>query len=190
MLMTMLSRTEFWESVGQKVRRPMEYLVATYRTLDVQPDAPVSYTQNDPTLSPFSRGLGDLQRKLGELGQIPMGRSTPNGYADVFVAWTAADTMVDNWNEANDAIQGARRMFTYTKPERLLGANPPTTAGAYLDALSKRLVNATFTDAQRKAILFIAGPIVRVNTPVDATFNGAIVAIVRAILAAPHHHLR
>jgi uncharacterized protein (DUF1800 family) len=168
----------------------MEYLVATYRVLEVQPDAPLSYTQNDLSQSPFSHGLGELQRKLDELGQLPMGRPTPNGYADVYVAWTATDAMIDNWNEAHDTIQGVRRMFTYTKPERLLGANPPTTAGAYVDALAKRLVNATLTSTQRNAVLSIAGPVVRANTPVDATFNGAIVAIVRAILATPHHHLR
>src|SRR6266540_1905803 len=157
----------------------MEYLIATYRALDVQPDAPPGYTQSDPNQSPFSRGLGELQRKLDELGQSPMGLPTPHGYADVYVAWTSADTMIENWNEANDAIEGARRMFTYTRPERLVGATPPATAGAYVDALSRRLVNATFSTAQRNAILSVAGPIMKASAPVDATFNGAIVAIVR-----------
>jgi uncharacterized protein (DUF1800 family) len=187
-IMTMLSSTEFWESVGQKVRRPMEYLAATYRALGVGPDAPAGFTQTDTNQSPFARGLGDLYRKLDELGQFPMGLPTPNGYADVYVAWTSAGTMIDNWNEANDAIEGRRRMFTYVKPEQLVGAAAPATAGAYLDALSKKLVQATFTDKQKAAILSIAG--VAANTPVDATFNGAIVAVVRAILATPHHHLR
>jgi uncharacterized protein (DUF1800 family) len=190
MLMTMLSRTEFWESVGQKVRRPMEYLVATYRALDVQPDAPISYVQSDASQSSFSRGLGELHRKLDELGQVPMGQPMPNGHADVYIAWASASTMIENWNEVTDAVQGTRRMFTYTRPERLVGLTPPTTAGAYLDALSKRLVNATFSETQRNAILSVAGPTVRASTPVDATFNGAIVPIVRAIFATPHHHLR
>jgi uncharacterized protein (DUF1800 family) len=188
MIMTMLSSTEFWESVGQKVRRPMEYLAATYRALEVGPDAPAGFTQNDTNQTPFARGLGDLYRKLDQLGQFPMGLPTPNGYADVYVAWTSAGTMIDNWNEANDAIEGRRRMFTYVKPEQLVGASPPSTAGAYLDALSKKLVQATFTDKQKAAILSIAG--VAANAPVDATFNGAIVAVVRAIFATPHHHLR
>ncbi|WP_255408522.1 DUF1800 domain-containing protein [Plantactinospora sp. KBS50] len=42
-LMTLFSSSEFWASVGQKVRRPMEYLAATYRTLGVGPDASPGY---------------------------------------------------------------------------------------------------------------------------------------------------
>jgi uncharacterized protein (DUF1800 family) len=188
MIMAMLRSTEFWESVGQKVRRPMEYLTATYRALGVQPDAPAGYTQNNMNQSPFAQGLGDLQNKLTDLGQFPMGMPTPNGYPDVYVAWTSAGTMINNWNEAHDAVQGNRKMFTYVKPEQLLGATPPAAAGAYLDALTKRLVNATFTTKQKAPLLAIAKA--TAGTPVDATFNGAIVAIVRAIFATPHHHLR
>ena len=188
MIMAMLRSTEFWESVGQKVRRPMEYLTATYRALGVQPDAPAGYTQNNTNQSPFAQGLGDLQNKLTDLGQFPMGMPTPNGYPDVYVAWTSAGTMINNWNEAHDAVQGNRKMFTYVKPEQLLGATPPATAGAYLDSLTKRLVNATFTTKQKAPLLAIAKA--TASTPVDATFNGAIVAIVRAIFATPHHHLR
>jgi uncharacterized protein (DUF1800 family) len=188
MITTMLRSTEFWASVGQKVRRPMEYLTATYRALGVQPDAPAGYTQNNTNQSPFAQGLNDLQNKLTDLGQFPMGMATPNGYPDVYVAWTSAGTMINNWNEAHDAVQGNRKMFSYIKPEQLLGTTPPNTAGAYLDALTKRLVNATFTTKQKTPILAIAKA--SASTPVDATFNGAIVAIVRAIFATPHHHLR
>jgi hypothetical protein len=79
-------------------------------------------------------------------------------------------------------------MFTYIKPEQLVGTTPPATAGAYVDALSKRLINVIFNDKQKAAILSIAG--VQTDTPVDATFNGAITAVVRGIFATPHHHLR
>jgi uncharacterized protein (DUF1800 family) len=188
-LMTMLSRTEFWESVGQKVRRPMEYLTATYRALGVQPDAPAGYTPQRSNQSPFAQGLGELKNKLEQLGHVPMGMPTPNGYPDVYVAWTSVGTMILNWNEALDAIQGNRRMFSYTKPEALAG-KPPATAGAYVDALTRRLVNATFDPTRRAAILSVVGPTVTAGTPVDATFNGAIAAVVRAIFATPHHHLR
>ena len=187
-LITLLSSTEFWGSVGQKVRRPMEYIVATYRTLGVQPDTPAGFTNDNPNATPFLRGLRGIRGKLEELGHFPTGMATPNGYPDAFVAWTSAGTMVDLWNEALSIIDGQRRMFTYVTPDKVLGTRPPATAGAYVDALSRRLVHKAFSAKERDLILELAG--VTAATPVDANFNGAIRAVARAILASPHHHLR
>ena len=36
--------------------------------------------------------------------------------------------MINNWNEAHDAVQGNRKMFTYVKPEQLLGTTPPASS--------------------------------------------------------------
>jgi len=188
-LMTMLSRTEFWASVGQKVRRPGEYLTATYRALEIGADAPAGFTSNNTNVSPMVQGLGDIMRKLEEFGHAPMELPTPNGYPDVYVAWTSAGTMVNQWNDAYTAITGGRRQFTWTKPEALI-ANPPATAGAYLDALSKKLINVTLDNDRKTAILHIVSPTMTATTPVDATFNGGIAAVARAIFATPHHHLR
>jgi uncharacterized protein (DUF1800 family) len=187
-VMTMLSSSEFWASVGQKVRRPLEYLAATYRALGVQPDAPAGFTSNNTNLTPFVQVLGDLSRKLTQMGQAPMDRPTPDGYPDVYPAWTSAGTMITAWNEALDAINGNRRALTATKAEQLVGSTVPANADKYLDALTKRLVNATFTAKQKAPLLALAG--VQASTPVDATFNGAVAAVARAILASPFHHLR
>ncbi|MEV4625513.1 DUF1800 family protein [Micromonospora sp. NPDC049523] len=187
-LMTLFSSTEFWGAVGQKVRRPMEYLVATYRVLGMQPDPSPDYQKRaDLKRTPFADGLNQIKNKMEELGQFPAGLSTPNGYPDVYVAWTSAGTMVNGWNEAHDVINGNRKVFSYTKPDKLVAA-PPATAGAYLDALSLRLVHQKLTDKEKSLILGIAG--VTADAKVDATFNGAITAIARALLASPQHHLR
>jgi len=187
-LITLLSSTQFWGSVGQKVRRPMEYLVSTYRTLGVQADTPAGFNNDKPNASPFLRGLREIRGKMESLGQFPTGMPTPNGYPDVFVAWTSAGTMVNLWNEALNIIEGRRTMFTYVNPMQLLGTTPPASAAAYVDALAKRLVYATFTPQARDLILSVAG--VDANTPVNASFNGAIRAVARAILASPQQHLR
>ena len=176
-LVTLFSSSDFWASVGQKVRRPGESLTATYRALGVQPGG-----QED-----FKKGLDGLYNKMRELGQFPGGQQTPNGYPDVYVAWTSAGGMINNWNEGLDAIYGGRKEFRYVKPEQLV-ANPPTTAGAYLDALSRRLVNQTLLPAGRTAVLAVAG--VPATAKVDASFNGAIGAVARAILASPLHSLK
>src|SRR5262249_25865536 len=154
----------------------------------VQPDTPEGFTNNNANATPFLQGLREIRNMLGELGQFPTGMPTPNGYPDVFVAWTSAGTMVDMWNEALNIIEGRRKMFTYVSPEQLLGTAPPPTAGAYVDALTQRLVFTTFTPQARDLILGVAG--VGADTPVDASFNGAIRAVARAILASPQQHLR
>ncbi|MGS2615988.1 DUF1800 domain-containing protein [Micromonospora sp. LZ34] len=186
-LMTLFSSSEFWAAVGQKVRRPMEYLVATYRTLGVSPEASPKHDNGDNKRTPFARGLRQIHDKLRELGQYPMGQPTPDGYPDVYVAWTSAGTMVNGWNEAGDLLAGYRTEFTYTRPEKLV-ARPPATAGAYVDALAKRLVQQKLSAREKALILGVAG--VSASTRVDATFNGAVAAVARAILASPQHHLR
>ncbi|MFI6158547.1 DUF1800 domain-containing protein [Micromonospora haikouensis] len=187
MLMTLFSSSEFWASVGQKVRRPMEYLVATYRTLGVSPQASPAFEQRDSRRTAFAQGLRQVQDKMRELGQYPMGQPTPDGYPDVYVAWTSAGTMVNGWNEAGELVGGRRTQFTYTPPEKLV-AKPPATAGAYVDALAQRLVHQKLSARERELILDVAG--VPAGTRVDATFDGAVAAVARAILASPQHHLR
>jgi uncharacterized protein (DUF1800 family) len=186
-LMTLFSSSEFWASVGQKVRRPLEYLIATYRVLGVSPEASADYQAGDDRRTPYARGLRRIHDKLRELGHYPMGQPTPDGYPDVYVAWTSAGTMVNGWNEVGDVLHGYRREFSYVKPERLV-AKPPTTAGAYVDALARRLVHQKLTVREKSLILGVAG--VSAATKVDATFNGAVTAVARAILASPQHHLR
>jgi len=187
-LMTLFCSSEFWASVGQKVRRPMEYLTATYRTLGVAPTPSPGFQQGNKNRTPFAEGLRQIRNKMEELGQFPTGQATPNGYPDIFVAWTSAGTMINGWNEALDVVNGNRRMFSYLKPEQFAGSKPPATAGAYVDALAKRLVHQTLSAKEKAAILGIAG--VAANTKVDASFNGALTSVVRALLASPQHHLR
>jgi uncharacterized protein (DUF1800 family) len=187
-LITLLSSTEFWSAVGQKARRPMEYIAATYRTLGVQADTPATFPDNEPMASPFLRGLREIRRKLEQLGHFPTGMPTPNGYPDVHVAWTSAGTMINLWNETMSIVEGRRAMFTYVAPERILGTTPPATAGAYVDALARRLLHQPLSARERNLVLGVAD--VAATDRVDATFNGAIRAVIRTILASPQHYLR
>ncbi|MEU6074786.1 DUF1800 domain-containing protein [Micromonospora sp. NPDC047074] len=186
-LMTLFSSSEFWAAVGQKVRRPMEYLVATYRTLGVSPEASPKHDNGDSRRTPYARGLRQIHDKMRELGQYPMGQPTPDGYPDVYPAWTSAGTMVNGWNEAGELLAGRRTIFTYTPAEKLV-ARPPATAGAYVDALARRLLGQKLSARERSLILGVAG--VSAGDRVDATFDGAVTAVARAILASPQHHLR
>ena len=187
-LMTLLSSTHFWAAVGQKVRRPGEYVVATYRALGVSPETPPSFTNRDANASPFLQGLRQLHDFLVSVGHSPAGHPTPDGYPDVFAAWTSSGTLIRLWNEAYDAIDGARKMFTYVPPERLVGPKPPTMAGDYVEMLARRLLSRPLRPRERDILLNLAG--VESTTPVNASLNGAVRAVARALLASPFHHLR
>ncbi|MDQ7903192.1 DUF1800 domain-containing protein [Phytohabitans sp. ZYX-F-186] len=188
LLLELLSASEFWASVGQKVRRPLEYVVATYRTLGVSPETPASYRAASPARTPFAEGTRQLLERLRELGHYPAGAAGPTGYPDVFVAWASASTMVGFWNEAADAVAGSRPMFTYQRPEQLVGANPPKTALAYVAALAQRLVHQPLDRDDLQTITGVSG--LALNAPVDANLNGAATAVARVILASPQHLLR
>jgi uncharacterized protein (DUF1800 family) len=187
-LMELLSSSEFWAAVGQKVRRPLEYVVATYRTLGVSPDTPAGFRAASPDHTPFAEGMRQLRGRLQELGHFPAGAPGPTGYPDVFVAWASASTMVAFWNEAADAVAGSRPMFTYQRPEQLVGVNPPKTATAYVAALARRLVHQPLSREALRTITGVAG--LAPGAAVDATLNGAAVAVARVILASPQHLLR
>ncbi|BCB84096.1 DUF1800 domain-containing protein [Phytohabitans suffuscus] len=187
-LLELLSSSEFWAAVGQKVRRPLEYVVATYRTLGVSPQTPASFRAATPGRTPFAEGMRQLQERLRELGHFPAGAPGPTGYPDVFVAWTSASTMVGLWNEAADAVAGSRPMFTYQRPEQLVGANPPKNALGYVAALAQRLVHQPLDRDDLTAVAGAGG--LAPGAAVDANLNGAVVAVARVILASPQHLLR
>lgn len=188
MLKTLLCSKRFWEAVGQKVRRPGEYVVATYRALGVSPDTPGSFRNRNENATPFLQGLRQLRDFLDEVGHSPAGQPTPDGYPDVFSAWTSSGTLIRLWNEALNVINGERRMFTHVPPERLAGAKPPRTAGDYVDALALNLLSRPLGKRERGILLGVAG--LDATAPVDASLNGAVRAVARAMLASPLHHLR
>ena len=187
-LMTLLSSTLFWAAVGQKVRRPGEYVVATYRALGVSPATPPTFDNRDQNASPFLQGLRQLRDFLVGVDHSPAGHPTPDGYPDVFEAWTSAGTMIRLWNEAFNAANGGRKMFTYLSPDQLAGAAPPTTAGEFVDALARNLICRPLSPRERELLLSVAGLGAKDN--VDASLNGAVRAVARTILASPLHHLR
>jgi uncharacterized protein (DUF1800 family) len=187
-LLTLLSSTHFWASVGQKVRRPGEYVVATFRALGVSPHTPASFQNKDANATPFLQGLRQIHDFLVSVGHSPAGHPTPDGYPDVFAAWTSSGTLIRLWNEAYNILTGSRKMFTYVPPERLVGPKPPTTAGDYVEMLARNLVSRPLRPRERDVLLGLAG--LESTTPVNATLNGAVHAVARALLSSPLHHLR
>ncbi|RME85558.1 MAG: DUF1800 domain-containing protein [Caldilineae bacterium] len=76
-----LMHKAFWTSTGQKLRRPLELLVAAARTLEI-PDIDGSI----------------MTAAANYLGQPPFGWTAPNGYPDVAGAWVNTDALLKRWN--------------------------------------------------------------------------------------------
>jgi len=140
-LRALFASPEFAASAGKKVKTPYEDAMASLRLAGARPPA---------------SGTGDLRKLLWTLqglGQAPMGWPRPDGYPDVAAAWSSASTTLLRWN-LHLAVLGGWRYPTLTRsaPRSLLPAKLPTTYGAYVDALAKRLLVTPLNAAQRTAL--------------------------------------
>ena len=120
-LMTLFSSSEFW-AVGRPEGPPADGVPDRHLPHAGRPagHAGRATSRTTRTRTPVHcRDCGRSATRWRSSGHFPIGMPTPNGYPDIFVAWTSAGTMINGWNEANDIIHGDRRMFTYTAPEQL-----------------------------------------------------------------------
>lgn len=134
-LRTILTSTEFFESAGQKFRRPYEYLVGVLRATDTE-----------------VRDTNQLEVVIRQLGQYPHGWHPPNGYPDVAAAWVGAGGMLHRWNAAMWLTHTAHSdreenwgMTSYLRQQ----IGTPTTAGDLVDEIAMRIWGDRLPQAQR-----------------------------------------
>lgn len=133
----------FWDSAGQKFRRPFELLAATMRIFEADP--------RKPELA--ARGL---HNELRLLGQPLFGWHPPNGYPDVAGAWLSTGGLLARWNAAQQLALGYTRFFGINLID-LLGGRAPATAGELIDVLSERLLFQTLESTERQTLLDYVG---------------------------------
>ena len=144
-LKALFTSAEFTASIGQKTRRPIEDVIGAARTLGITPAA------GD------SGSLSGLYWLLSQMGHAPLAWPLPDGYPDVAEAWLSAGGMMRRWN-AHVGLVGGWWTDGMTMPaaSTLLGANPPATIGAVIDALATRLIGVPLAGAQRAAVVAFA----------------------------------
>jgi uncharacterized protein (DUF1800 family) len=81
---------EFKSTWGEKIKRPLEAVIAMLRALDV-----------DVTRQPDS-----LLWYLDGLGQPPFGRRPPDGYPDRREAWSSTSGLLNRWNFGVALVEG------------------------------------------------------------------------------------
>ena len=167
--------SDFWFSVGTRMRRPLEDAVGTLRVLDVRREkgskTPVSW----------------LYWSLNDAGHTPHGWSPPNGYPDVAAAWLGAGAMIQRWNLHRVFVYGWWDGLKYIAPDKLVKRTTNMTALQWTKAVSVRLFSTSPTTAHLKAALGGAGLKYNSPAPTDAWQAGKIVTL---LLDSPYFQLR
>jgi uncharacterized protein (DUF1800 family) len=172
--------TAFQDSVGRKMRRPFEDIVATMRILGYQPERRgVS-------------GMRSLYWICEEVGHAPLGWDMPNGYPDDAVSWLSAGTTLNRWNRH---LSLAAHWFPkpLRRPElrTLLPHRLPSTYGEMVDDLAKRLVFRTLSKEHKHVVLTFLGKKSGDRfTSRDAAANYQMAPAAAIILDSPYHGVR
>jgi hypothetical protein len=141
-LRALFASAEFRGSAGAKIRRPMQDIVATVRTLGLGPDAR------------GTRGIEGLYWMIADTGDAPMGWHPPNGYPDVAPAWASASGTLNRWN-AHLSLAAGWWPGELTRPadlRRHLVPTLPATYGGLVDALAVRLLGIRMRPAHTAAV--------------------------------------
>jgi uncharacterized protein (DUF1800 family) len=180
MLRELLLSAEFVASVGQKVRRPFEDLLATLRILGYGPDR--SGRQGMQSLVWVSDGLG----------QQPLSWSPPDGFPDTALDWQSAGGTLGRWNtHLSLAAHWWPDELTQPDLRSLLPSRLPKTHGAMVDALAERLVFRTLAPTHKQAVLTFLGRAASDPLTSDSeAVRWRLPYVVALILDSPYHAVR
>jgi uncharacterized protein (DUF1800 family) len=138
---------DFWQSIGQKLRRPFELVTAMLRA--------------SSAAVPMSAGgaggyaAGVLDAVLLWMGQRLFGCQQPNGYPDIAPAWATSGSVVQRW------LQGLGMAFdanTGCPIDPAAIAGPPSlTTGQAIDNIIARILAVPVDPARRAALVSMVG---------------------------------
>lgn len=179
-LRKLFASTAFKGSLGAKVRRPLEDLVATVRILGIKPDA-TGVT-----------GMQELYWMVESLGHAPMAWHPPNGYPDVAEAWRSAGGTLGRWNSHMSlAAHWWPEKLQRPPLRQLLPQELPATHGALVQALARRLLFRPLSTGHRNAVLRLIGK--NAAAPLrksDEAVKWRLPYLVSLLLDAPHFQIR
>jgi len=180
-LRKLLRSGAFRASVGQKVRRPFEDLIATIRVLGIQPD------------TSGIDGLNGLYWMIDDLADAPMTWHMPNGFPDVADSWRSAGGAIGRWNMHMSLAAHWWPDSLVLPPLRdhLLPPTLPRTYGSFIQTLANNLVFSPLGTQHRDAVLGFLGktatdPLHRT----DEALRWRLPYVVALILDSPYHQTR
>ncbi len=142
----------FRQSVGQKLRRPLDFFVGTLRASGTE-----------------FRERYVMIEMLQDLAQMPYGWQPPNGYPDVAGAWANSSGLLARWNVAMTLTHGAwsdpdmQSLMTNHLIERI---GQPATAGELVDSVAQQVFGVPLPEAQRATFITYATDNASADMPV------------------------
>jgi uncharacterized protein (DUF1800 family) len=126
-LRALFASPEFAASGGDKLRRPMEHVVATTRALGIKPGQDL-------------KGLSDLTWVINGMGHAPLGWAMPNGYSDEAADWQSPAAALAQFNSTAALVQGWwPSALNLPGPKKLL-SNPPRTRSGVIVAVARKVL--------------------------------------------------
>lgn len=151
---TMVKHQEFAKAGVSKVKRPMEHVGSTVRSLNLQLASPVP-PANPASPNQYFQGspLVPIYKMLEGQGHLPFAWPFPDGYPDKAETWTTLSSQVQRWNLVNKLALG--KMNTAFKDLDFSGelAASSTTPETILTELSMRFYGKNLATTERIEVL-------------------------------------
>ena len=164
----------FMASAGQKLRRPMDYVVAVTRTFgdDLILDNPEF-----------------LRKRLELMGHLPYMWHPPNGYPQRAEAWLNTNGLLHRWNLAMHLTRANEDWFEEAQIDfhSLVPPSQSQTVGALIDTAANRLLFRPLSEEDRAQFVFLLSDYGDANQDVDETMRRDFLpAVVGLLLASPY----
>lgn len=181
-LRALVRHPAFLDSVGAKVRTPVEDAIATWRVLGVQPQRP---TRDDSFANAV---LGQVT----SMGQRPFDWGRPDGFPDAGEAWTGVSRVLNSFDVHKNVAGGfyPSRDVRYRADTSWL-PRLPASLGEVVEYVSRRLLARPATDVLNNAVAArLEEPMsYQVKKPDDLS-RWRMVALLGTVLDSPAHMTR
>ncbi len=166
--------SDFWSSIGTRMRRPLEDAVGAARVLNVTRGVKMR------------EAINWLFWTLDESGHTPFGWVPPNGYPDVAAAWLGAGAMIQRWNRHRSFVWSGFG-FGFTVAKNLAPRRRGMTCATWVRQVAQRLLGTPPSEGHVAAIL--AGADMVADQSIDSNWwkCGRAAALV---LDSPYFQLR
>jgi uncharacterized protein (DUF1800 family) len=169
---------EFLAGAGQKLRRPLDFLIGCLRATGA---AATSYWA--------------LEEILGDLGQRPYGWFPPNGYPDAAGAWLSTSGLLARWNTAmqltHSAYSDAGESGWGLKADLRARIGDPATVGELVDMVAAEVFGVPLGEAQRQPFVEFASDGAGATIPVTPLLlGGKLASLFGIMLASPLYQWR
>lgn len=158
---TILHSQEFKASLGQKIKRPFEFIASALRSTNASTQA------GSPTLD-----------TLQQMGQPLFRWDSPDGFPDNGTTWTTTTGMLSRWNYA---LELSYNLLQDTRLDVAALSGPVQSPAGAVDVLSQLLLGEKMPNPGRQVLLeFAAG----------VNLEQALPALTALILASPYFQYR